>query len=358
MIAHISNNTTELQAILDAVNALPEAGSGEAPEIVLQEKSVTPTKAVQDVTADSGYDGLSKVTVGAIPNEYIKPSGTRLIVENGSYDVAEKASVNVNVLPSLQHKEITENGWYQADPGYDGLAEVRVDVPIPDGYIKPSGTLEITTNGTHDVTDKASVEVNVPTGGGGGDTGALVTSFLTGTITSIESSTATKLIEYVCRSQTSLKTVNLPNVTTTGTSVFHSCTALTTINMPKLKTPGTYAFSTCSALTELTLPAVTSISNYCCQSCKKLVKVDLKVASSIGASSFASCSVLTALILRRTAGVTTLSNTSSFNSTPIASGTGYIYVPASLVDSYKSASNWSTYAEQFRAIEDYPEICG
>lgn len=34
------------------------------------------------------------------------------------------------------------------------------------------------------------------------------------------------------------------------------------------------------------------------------------------------------------------------------------YVPTSLVEEYKSATNWSIYAEQIRAIEDYPEITG
>ena len=42
-----------------------------------------------------------------------------------------------------------------------------------------------------------------------------------------------------------------------------------------------------------------------------------------------------------------------FKNTPIASGTGYIYVPRALVDSYKVATNWATYAAQFRALEDY-----
>ena len=192
----------------------------------------------------------------------------------------------------------------------------------------------------------------------GGDTGEVVTSFLTGTITSIDSS-ATKLIAYACRGQTSLKSVNLPNATSCETSVFHSCTALTSINMPKLKSTGTYNFSTCSALTEVTLPAATSLANYCFQSCSKLVKADFPVVSSIGAQVFSACKALTTLILRRTAGVVSLSNTSSFTNTPIASGTGYIYVPSALMDSYKSASNWSTYAAaQFRAIEDYPDICG
>ncbi|MBR3159229.1 MAG: hypothetical protein IKF14_09030 [Atopobiaceae bacterium] len=41
---------------------------------------------------------------------------------------------------------------------------------------------------------------------------------------------------------------------------------------------------------------------------------------------------------------------------PIAQGTGYVYVPSSLVDDYKVAGGWSTYAAQIRAIEDYPDV--
>ena len=54
----------------------------------------------------------------------------------------------------------------------------------------------------------------------------------------------------------------------------------------------------------------------------------------------------------------TLANTNAFTNTPIKSGAGYIYVPAALVDSYKAATNWSVYADQIRAIEDYPDITG
>lgn len=66
------------------------------------------------------------------------------------------------------------------------------------------------------------------------------------------------------------------------------------------------------------------------------------------------CSKLTALVLRNPSQVVTLVSGSNFlASTPIKSGTGYIYVPSALVDSYKAATNWSTYAAQFRALEDY-----
>jgi hypothetical protein len=54
-----------------------------------------------------------------------------LIDENGTHDVTDKASVSVNV-------------------------------PIPEGYIQPSGELEIIENGQYDVTEKASVNVVVP----------------------------------------------------------------------------------------------------------------------------------------------------------------------------------------------------
>lgn len=62
-MSNLTNNTTSLQEILDAVNALPDAG-GSGP---LQEKSVEPTHSVQEVLPDDGYGGLSKVTVGAVP---------------------------------------------------------------------------------------------------------------------------------------------------------------------------------------------------------------------------------------------------------------------------------------------------
>ena len=69
-------------------------------EFVTQEKTVTPTKSSQAITPDSGKDGLSKVTVNAIPDEYIIPSGELEITENGTHDVTDKASVVVNV-PSV-----------------------------------------------------------------------------------------------------------------------------------------------------------------------------------------------------------------------------------------------------------------
>ena len=65
--------------------------------VPLQSKTTVPTKSQQIIKADAAYGGLSQVTVDAIPDEYIIPSGLQNITANGTYDVTEKASVVVNV---------------------------------------------------------------------------------------------------------------------------------------------------------------------------------------------------------------------------------------------------------------------
>ena len=52
---------------------------------------------------------------------------------------------------------ITENGNYDVVD----VANAIVEVPIPEGYVKPEGTLNVTSNGTYDVTEKKNVSVNV-----------------------------------------------------------------------------------------------------------------------------------------------------------------------------------------------------
>lgn len=123
-----------------------------------------------------------------------------------------------------------------------------------------------------------------------------------------------------------------------------------------LQTVGMYAFHYCEALTYVDLPSVTNIYDHAFASCHKLAYVDLASVTSIGVQAFVDCYALTTLIIR-TGSVCAL-DSSGLRGSAVTDGTGYVYVPAALVDSYKSATNWSKIANQIRAIEDYPEICG
>lgn len=159
---------------------------------------------------------------------------------------------------------------------------------------------------------------------------------------------------------TNLKTVNLPladNKSTGSQRMFYHCTSLEELSLPSLTNMTTYFCNGNTSLRRVNLPVVREIMQMAFSGCTSLVIADFGLDSTtnyrVGAQAFQNCSNLQALILRRTTGIRTLPYTSTFTGSAIASGTGYIYVPRSLVATYQSATNWSTYASQFRALEDY-----
>lgn len=114
-------------------------------------------------------------------------------------------------------------------------------------------------------------------------------------------------------------------------------------------------FRGCSALANVIFPSVASVGIGAFWQCTALKQADFTACVSFAQNAFYGCSAMAALILRCTDAVCTL--TGNLSGTPIATGAGYIYVPLALVDTYKAATGWSTYAAQIRAIEDYPEVC-
>ena len=149
-----------------------------------------------------------------------------------------------------------------------------------------------------------------------------------------------------------LTTADFPAVTSIGENAFNGCSQLTTADFPAVTSISSNVFYSCSQLTTADFPLVTTIGSSAFYNCSKLTTADFPAVTSIGENAFYKCSKLNALALRSQS-LCSLSNSNAFSGTPIYKGAGYIYVPSSLLDSYKSATNWSTYATQFRALEDY-----
>lgn len=158
---------------------------------------------------------------------------------------------------------------------------------------------------------------------------------------------ATTTGSYAFANCTSLNTVSFPNATTIATAAFQSCIQLTAASFPKAIIINSYAFSMCISLNTVSFPSVTTIYSYAFQSCRSLTTASFPAATKIGNYAFRSCYNLISLYLSGSS-VVTLSGSAAFNSTPIggystsAGRYGSVYVPTSLLTSYKAANYWST----------------
>ena len=167
----------------------------------------------------------------------------------------------------------------------------------------------------------------------------------------------------------SLTSINLPMCSYIGSSAFVYCSSLSQISLPMCSYIGSYAFYSC-LFSQVSLPMCSYIAAYAFDNCTSLSQVSLPVCSYIGSSAFAYCSSLSQIslpvceVIKEAAflGCTSLSiitigyssvcglGIGVFSRTKITSSTGSIYVPASLVDTYKSAPNWSKYSAIIRSI--------
>ena len=138
-------------------------------------------------------------------------------------------------------------------------------------------------------------------------------------------------------------------VTKIGKYAFCQCVNLSKVDCPNVSEISDYAFSSCTSLTSVSFPAATAIGSSAFYNCSSLTSVSFPAATTIGYSAFAYCSSLTTVILAGSS-VCSMSHSNVFKSTPIESGTGYIYVPSSLVASYQAATNWSYFSAQISAI--------
>ena len=313
---------------------------------------------------------IDLVTINLCPGQGgggVKPSGSLEISENGVYNVYTYASASVDVHPSVSLSETyISNGSYNITGEFNG-GVITVDVPAPQFITE---ILNVSANGTYNpgegVDGYSQVVVDVPISGW--DQKSLTEGTIE--ITNIDNS-ASFVASNIFSNNQNIQTVNLPYATTVGASAFYRCYSLSQVNLPVCSYIEDNAFYNCRLLNQVNLPVCSYIGNSVFFNCFLLSQVSLPLCEYIGSGAFRTCSLLSlslpvcsyigglafygcsslSIITIGYSGICSLGDARTFETTQITSSTGSIYVPASLVDTYKSASNWSYFSTQIFPIE-------
>ena len=219
-------------------------------------------------------------------------------------DVANGVSIDWG--DGSAHKTNSNTGWVSSAHTYAEAGEYTISIAIDDGCSFDFGN------------DTSSYSVM----GSTRDNGIVYCNMLQSVHIGEGVTSIGKYAFYNCYS---LKHITIPySVTSIADSAFGNCKSLSSITIPYSVTSiGDSAFSNCKSLSSVTIPdGVTSIADYAFNACYGMAEYHMKPTTP-----------------------PTLSSTNAFNKIP---SDCIIYVPKGSLNAYKSATNWSSYANYMR----------
>ena len=178
-------------------------------------------------------------------------------------------------------------------------------------------------------------------------------------LTKYEVPTHINILPSYCFAHSSLNSITFhDNITTFKSYCFAQCKNLYNIPFPKnLNVIEQNAFYFSALSDKIILPEGLVTIGSLAFSGSNIVSIEIpSTVEDMKYSPFSFCSKLKTFIIRKNSEVIPIWASSSypyFYSSLIHSGSGYIYVPSSLIENYKTASYWSVYSNQFRALEEY-----
>ena len=306
--------------VFDLKNGYNSGGGGSSP--VIESLSITPSTSAQTITAPSGTDGYSPISVSAVTSsidsnitaENIK-DGVTILDVTGNYTGSTPSISSLSVTPTTSAQTIT------APSGTDGYSPISVsavtssiDNNITAGNIKKDVTI-LGVTGTYE--GSGGSFIGIPREVSAQGVYQMPAASFTFSLPSNATDIGTQGLYYVFQSCTSLTSVDLSSLTTIRgsngmNSAFRDCTSLTSANVSNLTTINgsygmSYTFSGCTSLTSVDLSSLITISgnnglSNTFNGCTSLTSVDLSNLTTISASSgmsntFQGCTSLTSVDL-------------------------------------------------------------